>query len=77
LRPDESESSEKLLHALLITQISKEDYKDFWTFSEISELSIDRHLPNFYIRINLFGFRMVKRVFPLKGFEPIWNKSIR
>jgi hypothetical protein len=30
------ESSEKLLHALLITQISKEDYRDFWTFSEIS-----------------------------------------
>jgi hypothetical protein len=38
----------------LITQISKEDYKDFWTFSEIFELSIDSHLPNFYIRVNLF-----------------------
>jgi len=46
------ESSKKLLHALLITQISKEDYKDFWTFSEISELSIDSHLLNFYIRVN-------------------------
>jgi hypothetical protein len=27
------ESSEKLLHALLITQISKEDYTDFPDFS--------------------------------------------
>ena len=31
-----SESSEKILHALLITQISKKDYGDFWTFSEIT-----------------------------------------
>jgi hypothetical protein len=52
MRLDESERSERLLHAFLITQISKEDYKDFWTFSEISELSIDSHLPNFYIRVN-------------------------
>jgi len=32
------ESSEKLLHALSITQISKNDstdFHDFWTFSEI------------------------------------------
>jgi hypothetical protein len=29
----EVESSEKLLHALLITQISKEDYTDFLDFS--------------------------------------------
>ena len=53
MRFDESESSEKLLHALLITQISKEDYKDFWTFSEISELSIDSLFLNFYINIQL------------------------
>ena len=30
------ESSEKVLYALLITQISKNDYTDFWTFPEIS-----------------------------------------
>jgi hypothetical protein len=31
------ESSGKLLYALLITQIPKDDYRDFWTFSEISK----------------------------------------
>jgi len=36
MRFDENENSEKLRHALLITQISKEDYADFWTFSEVS-----------------------------------------
>jgi hypothetical protein len=30
------ESSEKLLHTLSITQISKDDYRDSWTFSETS-----------------------------------------
>ena len=30
----EVESSEKLLHALLITQFSKEDYTDFIDFSK-------------------------------------------
>jgi len=30
------ESSEKLLYALLITLISKNDYRDFETFPEIS-----------------------------------------
>jgi len=31
-----TESSEKRLYALLIPQILKNDYRDFWTFSEIS-----------------------------------------
>jgi len=50
MRVDESESSKELLHALLISQIPKEDYKDFGTFSEISELSIDSSLSNSYIK---------------------------
>jgi hypothetical protein len=37
------ESSEKLLHALLITQISKDDYRDFETFSEISKKRLDKN----------------------------------
>jgi len=28
-----NESSEKILHALLMTQVSKEDYRDFLDFS--------------------------------------------
>jgi hypothetical protein len=36
LSTNECESSEKLLHALSITQISKDDYRDFGTFPEIS-----------------------------------------
>jgi hypothetical protein len=37
--PEQFESSEKLLHTLSITQISKDDYTDFhdfWIFSGIS-----------------------------------------
>jgi hypothetical protein len=36
------ESSEKIHYALLMTQISKEDYIDFWTFSEIFKIMLDK-----------------------------------
>jgi len=39
--PLQIESFEKIHHALLMTQISKEDYTDFWTFSEILNVDED------------------------------------
>jgi len=40
------ESFGKILYALLIAQISKEDYRDFRVFSELSKKIIDKSCEN-------------------------------
>jgi hypothetical protein len=52
------ESSEKLLHALLITQISKEDYRDSWTFSRISSGFLNIWKRDLFKK-NLIGDRVI------------------
>jgi len=40
------ESFGKILYAILIAQISKEDYRDFRAFSELSKKIIDKSCEN-------------------------------
>jgi hypothetical protein len=76
------ESSEKLIHALLITQISKNDYRDFWTFSGISlgESGHEASSYQFFISLQILFSRLLNYLFwQLRGrrvFLPLDGKKV-